>query len=778
MDNTTTQNPTPESQLPDADNVEDIPSIPEDKATQNGDQSDEKSATKIIFDEKTPTCLPHREFDLNTPVFYLNRELTWLDFNQRVLHEAEDERTPLLERVKFLAIVSSNLDEFFMKRIGGLKQQLAAGMKKLTVDGRTPAEQINECQEKARDLRTKREEIYKSLINLLSKNHIHLLKYDDLNKQQRKELRQQFIRSIFPLVTPLAMDPGHPFPFISNLALNLLVTLRYPGGTGIHMARVKVPVIKGVAPRFLRVGEGNTFVTLDDVMSHNLDLLFPGMKIESCDLFRVTRNANVERNEETAEDLLEMIQSELRERHFASIVRLEMMPDMNPTLRGMLAAELGLDEETDVFEVQGMLAMRDLFEIATLDDSELHDPPHRPIDHPRLAHNRQNIFHIIRNGPLLLQHPYESFSTSVERFLRTASQDPKVFAIKMTLYRTSATGNIISSLIDAAKNGKQVAALVELKARFDEKANIGWARRLERAGIHVTYGLVGLKTHSKVILVVRKDYNGIQRYAHIGTGNYHADTARLYGDLGMLTNDEDIGQDLTELFNFLTGYSAPNSYRKILAAPYTLKRSLLEKIDREISKHTPESPGLIQFKMNALEDFDITKALYRACQAGVKVDLIVRDSCRLRPGIPGLSETAHVISVVGRFLEHTRIFYFQNGGDEEYYIGSADMMKRNLEKRVEVVAPVEDKALRQDLRLMLDVQLADCRSAWDLHADGTYTQRHHCEGQNTRGSQETLIGVAETRLAAAARHRQGKIRQKLVNRFKKRLKTVVDDLDK
>jgi len=778
MDNTTTQNPTPESQLPDADNVEDIPSIPEDKATQNGDQSDEKSATKIIFDEKTPTCLPHREFDLNTPVFYLNRELTWLDFNQRVLHEAEDERTPLLERVKFLAIVSSNLDEFFMKRIGGLKQQLAAGMKKLTVDGRTPAEQINECQEKARDLRTKREEIYKSLINLLSKNHIHLLKYDDLNKQQRKELRQQFIRSIFPLVTPLAMDPGHPFPFISNLALNLLVTLRYPGGTGIHMARVKVPVIKGVAPRFLRVGEGNTFVTLDDVMSHNLDLLFPGMKIESCDLFRVTRNANVERNEETAEDLLEMIQSELRERHFASIVRLEVMPDMNPTLRGMLAAELGLDEETDVFEVQGMLAMRDLFEIATLDDSELHDPPHRPIDHPRLAHNRQNIFHIIRNGPLLLQHPYESFSTSVERFLRTASQDPKVFAIKMTLYRTSATGNIISSLIDAAKNGKQVAALVELKARFDEKANIGWARRLERAGIHVTYGLVGLKTHSKVILVVRKDYNGIQRYAHIGTGNYHADTARLYGDLGMLTNDEDIGQDLTELFNFLTGYSAPNSYRKILAAPYTLKRSLLEKIDREISKHTPESPGLIQFKMNALEDFDITKALYRACQAGVKVDLIVRDSCRLRPGIPGLSETAHVISVVGRFLEHTRIFYFQNGGDEEYYIGSADMMKRNLEKRVEVVAPVEDKALRQDLRLMLDVQLADCRSAWDLHADGTYTQRHHCEGQNTRGSQETLIGVAETRLAAAARHRQGKIRQKLVNRFKKRLKTVVDDLDK
>nr|VFJ52263.1 MAG: polyphosphate kinase [Candidatus Kentron sp. DK] len=714
--------------------------------------------------------------DLSDPALYLNRELTWLLFNWRVLHEAEDERTPLLERVKFLAIVSSNLDEFFMKRIGGLKQQQAAGMQETTVDGRTPAQQIEECYAETRALRARREEIYKALGPRLAEHGIHIVAYESLPEGERKALREYFIQGIFPLVTPLAMDPGHPFPFISNLAVNLLVTLRYPEGTGVYMARVKVPVIKGVAPRFLRVGERNTFVTLEDVMRHNLDLLFPGMEILSCTLFRVTRNANVEIDEEEADDLLEVIQTELRERHFAPIVRLEVTPDMDPMHRGMLAAELGLDAEIDVFEAQGTLAMRDLFQIASLDIAELHDAPHRPIDHARFAHNRQNIFHIIRKGALLLQHPYESFTTSVERFLRTASQDPKVLAIKMTLYRTSSSGNIIDSLIEAAQNGKQVAVLVELKARFDEAANIGWAKRLEQAGIHVTYGVIGLKTHSKVILVVRKDYNGIRRYAHIGTGNYHADTARLYCDLGLMTGDDAIGQDLTELFNFLTGYSSPFSYRKILAAPYTLKKALLEKIEREISKHTPESPGLIQFKANALEDMDITKALYRACQAGVKVDLIIRDTCRLRPGLPGLSETASVIGVVGRFLEHTRIYYFRNGGEEEYYIGSADLMKRNLEGRVEVVTPIENPDLRQELRLMLDVQLADRRSVWDLQADGVYLQRKPGEGQETRGCQETLISVAETRRAAAAKHKQGRIRRKLVNRFQNRLKIVVDGL--
>lgn len=715
-----------------------------------------------------PSAKP--EFDLNAPELYLNRELTWLEFNRRVLHEAEDERTPLLERVKFLAIVSSNLDEFFMKRIGGLKQQIGAGMTTPTVDGRTPTQQVAQCHRLIRSMQSRQEAVFGHLLGELERYDVRLVRYEALDAPQRKRLRDDFINNIFPVLTPLAIDPAHPFPFISNLALNLLVTLRYPGGTAVHMARVKVPVSKDVAPRLLSIDGHHTFVTLDDVIKNNLDLLFPGMEIESCDLFRVTRNANVEMDEEAADDLLEMIQSELRERHFAPIVRLEVMAGMGSACRGMLAAELGLDEEADVFEMQGMMGIRDLFEIAALNIPELHDPPHRPIDQPRLAHDSRNIFHIIRDvGPLLLQHPYESFSTSVERFLHTASRDPKVLAIKMTVYRTSAEGKIIESLVKAARNGKQVAVLVELKARFDEAANIRWARRLEHAGIHVTYGVLGLKTHSKVILVVRKDYNGLRRYAHIGTGNYHAGTARLYSDLGMLTCDDAIGQDLAELFNYLTGYAPPPRYRKILAAPNTLKKSLLDKIDREIAKHSVKSPGAIQFKMNALEDADITKALYRACQAGVKVDLIVRDTCRLRPGIAGLSETARVISIVGRFLEHARIYYFRNGGEEEYYIGSADLMKRNLEGRVEVVAPVESAELRQELRLILDAQLSDQRSAWDMQSDGSYVQRQPAEGDEPRGSQEILIGLAGTRLAAAGKHRQKNVQKKLIKRFRRRL---------
>jgi polyphosphate kinase len=713
------------------------------------------------------------QFDLDAPELYLNRELTWLSFNQRVLHEAEDSRTPLLERVKFLAISSNNLDEFFMKRIGGLKHQVAAGVQQPTVDGRTPAQQIVECHAVIRRMQTAQESIYQELLSLLAQNDIRIVRYADLNSKQRDELRERYLNNIFPVVTPLAMDPAHPFPFISNLALNLLVTLRYPGGTTLHMARVKVPVSKDVAPRMLAVGSSHTFVTLDDVIANNLDLLFPGMEIESCDLFRVTRNANVEIDEEEADDLLEMIESELRERHFAPIVRLEVMTGMNPTHRGMLAAELGLDEEVDVFEVKGMMAMRDLFELASLDVADLHDPPHHPIDHPHLSDDRRNIFHILReHRALLLQHPYESFRTSVQRFLWTASKDPKVLAIKMTLYRTSPGGNVIKSLVDAARNGKQVVVLVELKARFDEAANIRWARRLEQAGIHVTYGVVGLKTHCKTILVVRKDYNGLRRYVHIGTGNYHADTARLYSDLGMLTTQEALGEDLTELFNYLTGYSPPLRYRKILVAPKTLKKTLLEKIDREIAHQSVSADGHIQFKANALEDADITKALYRASQAGVKIDLIVRDTCRLRPGIPGLSETVRIVSIVGRFLEHTRIYYFKNAGDEEYYIGSADLMKRNLEGRVEVLAPVEDPELRQDLRLLLDAQLSDRRSGWDMQSDGTYVQRQPLDGTDKRGCQEVLIGVAETRLAAAAKDKQSKVRKKLVNRFHKRLKTL------
>ena len=738
---------------------------PARKKTAAGAQATAKSAATPVPRAKQPG-----KIDLDAPEFYLNRELTWLEFNRRVLHMATDAATPLLERVKFLAIVGSNLDEFFMKRIGGLKQQIAAGIRTPSVDGRTPLQQLRESQVVVRDIHREQNRIFRQLHELLEARGIRLSRYAELDQGEQELLREKFIANIFPLLTPLAMDPGHPFPFISNLALNLLVSLRYPGGSAFHYARVKVPRVKGIAPRFLRVDDSNTYVKLEDVVTNNLDLLFPGMEIVSCELFRVTRNAIVEIEEEEADDLLAMIETELRDRHFAPIVRLQIEKGMNTIHKGMLAAELGLDEESDVFEVESMMAMRDLFEIASLDFPELRDPPHKPVEHTRLVHDSRNIFHIIRErGALLLQHPYESFSTSVERFMRTASEDPKVLAIKMTLYRTSEESAIVDSLVNAARNGKQVAVLVELKARFDEAANIRWARRMEQAGIHVTYGVVGLKTHSKVILVVRKDYNGLKRYAHIGTGNYHAGTARLYCDLGLLTCDDAITQDLTELFNYLTGYSPPPRYRKILTSPYTLKQALLDKIDREIKNHSADSPGLIQFKMNALEDVDITRALYRAAQAGVKIDLIVRDTCRLRPGLPGLTETTRVIGVIGRFLEHARIYYFHNNGDEEYFIGSADLMIRNLESRVEVVTPVEDPKLRQELRLIIDVQLSGRKDVWDMQTDGSYIERKDTTGKKTLSSQETFIELAQKRMAAASKHQQAKLRKKLLHHFHKRL---------
>jgi len=735
------------------------------------------SATPIEEDDEadiesvdTDAPVVNPEPDLDDPSLYLNRELTWLAFNRRVLHEADDPRTPLLERVKFLAIVSNNLDEFFMKRIGGLKQQIAAGVHSQTVDGRTPTQQLDECRAEIADIQTEQERIYREVMMALEAQDIRLVEMHALTADIRERLREHFRTNIFPMITPLAMDPAHPFPFISNLALNLLVRLRFPGGSDIYMARVKVPVSKDVSKRLIQVdGLDNTFVTLDDLIVHNLDMLFPGMEIESCELFRVTRNAIVEPEEEAASDLLEMIETELRERHFAPIVRLEVQAGMDPVHRGMLAAELGLNEADDVYEIGGLMGRRDLFELASLDIPELHDKPQRAGDHPVLGNDRRNLFHIIReSGPLLLQHPYESFSTTVERFLTTAAKDPKVLAIKMTLYRTSG-GAILDALIKAARNGKQVAVMVELKARFDEAANIGWARRLEGEGIHVTYGVLGLKTHCKLIFVVRRDYSQLRRYYHIGTGNYHGGTAKLYTDLGMLGCDEDIGQDLTELFNYLTGYSPPPSYRKILAAPYTLKRGILEKIEREIRVHEDErGGGLIQMKMNALEDPDIARALYKASRAGVKVDLIVRDTCRFRPGIPGLSENARVVSIVGRFLEHGRILYFRNGGNEEYFIGSADMMRRNLESRVEVHAPVEDPELRQELRLILDVQFADQRSAWEMQPDGSYLQRQP-EDEHAKGAQDTLMGVAEKRLSAAAKHKEKNLRSRLLSHFEHRL---------
>ncbi len=697
------------------------------------------------------------EFDLTASEYYLNRELTWLEFNKRVMHEAGDPRNPLLERLKFIAIVSSNMDEFFMKRLGGLKQQYGAGVSSLTVDGRTPQQQINESTAIVRQLEIDKRKTYDQVMEALREHDIVVQRYESLSTEDRDHLREYYYQNIYPLVTPQSIDPAHPFPFISNLSLNLLVHVQYPGKSDKKsLTRIKVPV-DGDIPRFLKLPDRNHFVPLEDVIAHNLDMLLPEMEILSCTTFRVTRNANTERNEEHADDLLSLIQSELRDRQFAPIVRVQVQKEMSTTHRGMLAAELMLDEDSDVYDLHAMPAMRDLFQIAALDIPELCYPPHRAIDHPELLDSR-NIFHIIRDrGPLLLQHPYESFGTSVERFLKEASTDPKVRAIKMTLYRTSSATKVVAYLIRAARNGKQVAVVVELKARFDEAANIRWANRMEEAGVHVTFGVIGLKTHSKIVLVVRNDYNGIRRYLHIGTGNYHAGTARLYSDLGVLTNDEDIGRDATELFNYLTtGYTQERPYSKLLPSPKKLKQALLSKISRERKLHTEETPGLIEFKMNALEDTDITRALYEAAKDGIKVNLIIRDTCRIRPGIEGLSENITVISIVGRFLEHTRIFYFQNGGKEEYFIGSADAMKRNLESRVEVVTPITDPKLRGELRYFLDAQLHDQRSAWEMQPDGSYIQRQPSDESGEMGSQDLLIQYAERRAKKAKKLQRGK----------------------
>lgn len=709
-----------------------------------------------------PTDVPVPEpvdgtYDLDDPDLLLNRELTWLNFNFRVLQEGIDPRTPLLERAKFVSIVSSNLDEFFMKRIGGLKQQVGAGMTERTPDGRTPGQQIEESLELVRKLEARKRTAFLGVYHELREKGILLTVYEDIDAEDRAYLRAHFLDNIYPLLTPQATDPAHPFPFISNLSLNLLVSLNHPDGSAAPLARVKVPLGEG-SPRFIQLPDSNTFVLLESIIAGNLDLLFPGMEVASVSYFRVTRNANTETAEEHADDLLVMIESELRERHFAPVVRLEVAQGIEPLHRGRLAAELGLDEAQDVFEVEGMLGMRDLMEIMAVDDDDLKDVPHHPVDHPLLT-SEQSIFHTVRDaGSILLHHPYQSFSTSVERLLNEAAHDPKVRAIKMTLYRTSSKTKVIDHLIDAARNGKQVAVVVELKARFDEAANIRWASRLEEAGIHVTYGVVGLKTHCKVILVVRQDYTGLRTYAHVGTGNYNAVTARIYSDVGLLTSNEEVGREAVELFNYLTtGFKPKRAYNLLLPAPKVLKPELLARIEREIELQKAGTQGYILIKTNALEDVEVTRALYRASMAGVEVDLIVRDTCRLRPGIPGLSENVRVVSIVGRFLEHTRIYHFRGGGDEAWYIGSADCMRRNLESRVETLVSVEDDDLRDELRDFVKLQLKDQRSGWEMRSDGSYVQRMPSK-RSQISSQEAMIIWAEKQLKEANRLRKRKPR--------------------
>ncbi len=677
------------------------------------------------------------EVSLRDPKYYFNRELSWLEFNDRVLHEALDSRTPLLERLKFLAIFSSNLDEFFMVRVAGLKQQLEAGVTSLTADGRTPGDQLDGINQRLLPMVKEQHDHFEQVLRpALSQQGIYLLDYMDLNSEQRTYLQNYFEEQIFPVLTPLAVDPSHPFPYISNLSLNLAVVVKDPDKGEEFFARVKVPK---VLPRFVTLPEplrerqkGKPAlwmgVPLEQVIAHNLEFLFPGMNIQEYHPFRITRNADLAVEEDEADDLLLAIEEGLRKRRLGgSAVRMEIHATVPENLRETLMREMGL-QDSDVYEIDGLLGLGDLMSFMGLPLAELKDTPWTPVMPVELRSlsgedEGEDFFSIIRQRDLFVHHPYHSFSGTVQRFITQAADDPNVLAIKMTLYRTSGDSPIVNALIKAAENGKQVAVLVELKARFDEENNILWARKLEQAGVHVVYGIIKLKTHTKIVLVVRQEEKQIRRYVHIGTGNYNPKTARIYTDLGLLSCREDLGADLTDLFNFLTGYSRQRSYRKLLVAPVNLRDRMTAMIRREIEHCRQGNTGRIVAKMNSLVDPKIIATLYEASQAGVQIDLIVRGICCLRPGVVGVSDNIRVISIVGRFLEHSRIYYFYNQGDEEVYIGSADWMRRNLDRRVEAITPVEDPEIIKDLQEILAVMMADNRQAWELQPDGRYIQR-------------------------------------------------------
>jgi polyphosphate kinase len=649
---------------------------------------------------------------------YLNRELSWLEFNARVLHEARDVRNPLLERAKFLAIFASNLDEFFQVRISGLRQQVQAGSTKVSADGRTANEQLDAARARVLELVAEHSAIFAEVRELLAAEGVAIIDYDEVAEHHVK-LRRRFLDEIFPVLTPLAVDPGHPFPYISTLSLSIAVGLRDPDTGEQSFARVKVP---GILPRLLEVERGR-FVLIDQVIEANLDLLFSGLEIVETHCFRVTRNADLAIEEDEADDLMSAIEEELRRRRFGEAVRLEVERSMPQETRDILLRGIGL-AEADCFEVAGMLDLTALWGLYAIDRPDLKDAPWTPVSPPRLAapgdDDPADIFAAIRMGDILLHHPYESFAASTERFIVQAAHDPEVLTIKQTLYRTSGDSPIVQALIEAAERGKQVVVLVEIKARFDEQANIEWARKLERAGAHVVYGLVGLKTHSKTALVVRREGSFLRRYVHIGTGNYNPKTARLYVDIGLLTCREDIGADVTDLFNVLTGLSRQRTFRKLLVAPHDLRPGFLALVDREIGHAERGERTHIVVKANAIVDPASIEALYRASQAGVDVDLIVRGTCSLVPGVEGVSDRIRVRSVVGEYLEHSRIWGFANAGRQEWYIGSADLMERNLDRRVEAVVPVEDATAQARIAEIVEVMLADDRHAWELGADAVW----------------------------------------------------------
>lgn len=702
---------------------------------------------EAVSKQKTPPAA-----NLNHPTYYINRELSWLEFNRRVLSEALEERTPLLERVKFLSIFSSNLDEFFMIRVSGLRRQLASGALKAPPDGLSPARQLSEIRERLLPMLHKVTACWRDDIQpRLTEAGIRIVSYSELKKKQRKLLRNHFQEKIFPILTPLAVDPGHPFPHISNLSINLAVLIEQPGQEK-RFARVKVP---HMLPRLLRVPSedranrqenlglvdlsSTEFVWLEEVVAANLDLLFPKMQITEAYPFRITRNADVGIEEDEASDLLSATKEMVGQRHFGFAIRLEVDKRMPVDFLRILTTNLDL-APFQVYTGEGPVGLGDLMQLSSLDRPDLKDKPFQPYVPPSFT-SEPNLFSVLKRRDYVFYHPYDSFTPLVD-FIRTAARDPHVLAIKQTLYRVGPNSPIVQALKEARENGKQVSALVELKARFDEENNIEWAQALDRAGVHVVYGLLGLKTHAKMCLVVRREHNGIARYVHLGTGNYNPVTARIYSDLGFFTTDPDIAADVSDLFNALTGYSGQNEFNKLLVAPKGMREALIGRIKREIACHQKDGSGRIIFKMNSLVDKGCIRALYKASQAGVKIDLQIRGICCLKPGVPRVSENIRVTSVVGRFLEHSRLFYFNNGGKPEIFSGSADLMPRNLEGRVEVLFPVEDarliKAIRDDI---LSVHLRDNSQCWELNQEGEYHKIQPTAGEERLESQTIRLST-------------------------------------
>nr|WP_255221383.1 RNA degradosome polyphosphate kinase [Rhodococcus wratislaviensis] len=672
---------------------------------------------------------------------YLNRELTWLDFNSRVLALAEDTSLALLERAKFLAIFASNLDEFFMVRVAGLKRRDETGLSVRSADGLSPREQLALIAKRTQEISDKHARVFLDSVRpALAIEGISIVRWSDLDDDDRSRLSVHFQDQVFPVLTPLAVDHAHPFPYISGLSLNLAVTVKDAETGGEHFARVKVPDNVG---RFVRVRRDDTpaaidaFLPMEELISAHLDALFPGMAIVEHHAFRITRNADFEVEEDRDEDLLQALERELARRRFGSPVRLEVADDMTEHMLELLLRELDVDPG-DVIQVPGLLDLSCLWQVYAVDRPALKDAPFVPATHPAFGEREtpKSIFATLRDGDVLVHHPYDSFSTSVQRFIEQAAADPQVLAIKQTLYRTSGDSPIVDALITAAEAGKQVVALVEIKARFDEQANIKWARKLEQAGVHVAYGLVGLKTHCKTCLVVRREGSTIRRYCHIGTGNYHPKTARLYEDVGLLTAAPEIGADLTDLFNSLTGYSRKTQYRNLLVAPYGIRRGIIERIDGEVARALRGEDAGIRLKANALVDEQVIDALYRASRAGVPVQIVVRGICTLKPGVQGLSESIEVRSILGRFLEHSRILHFR--GADEYWIGSADMMHRNLDRRVEVMVQVKDPRLTAQLSDNFDSALDPTTRCWVLQPDGNWMAAPD-HGQDVRDHQEALM---------------------------------------